>query len=65
MKPPPTQFVWEFQCLLEPPDRRVWSSDILLLQCWETRLGQEMYKLVLFDLLMGLLVTLLVQFPRK
>ncbi|GAB1291480.1 Transmembrane channel-like protein [Apodemus speciosus] len=33
--------------------------------CWETRLGQEMYKLVLFDLLMGLLVTLLVQFPRK
>ncbi|XP_051018202.1 transmembrane channel-like protein 4 [Acomys russatus] len=35
------------------------------LPCWETRLGQEMYKLVLFDLLMGLLVTLLVQFPRK
>nr|Q496Z4.1 RecName: Full=Transmembrane channel-like protein 4 [Rattus norvegicus]AAI00658.1 Transmembrane channel-like 4 [Rattus norvegicus] len=33
--------------------------------CWETRLGQEMYKLVLFDLLMGLLVTLLIQFPRK
>lgn len=33
--------------------------------CWETRLGQEMYKLVLFDLLTGLLVTLLVQFPRK
>ncbi|EGW07371.1 Transmembrane channel-like protein 4 [Cricetulus griseus] len=33
--------------------------------CWETRLGQEMYKLVIFDLLMGLLVMLLVQFPRK
>ncbi|XP_017652293.1 transmembrane channel-like protein 4 [Nannospalax galili] len=35
------------------------------LPCWETRLGQEMYKLVLFDLLMGLIVTLLIQFPRK
>lgn len=35
------------------------------LPCWETRLGQEMYKLVLFDLLMGLLVVMLVQFPRK
>nr|XP_004671575.2 transmembrane channel-like protein 4 isoform X1 [Jaculus jaculus] len=35
------------------------------LPCWETRLGQEMYKLVLFDLLMCLAVTLLYQFPRK
>lgn len=35
------------------------------LPCWETRLGQEMYKLVIFDLLMSLLVILLVQFPRK
>ncbi|KAL1765317.1 transmembrane channel 4 [Sigmodon hispidus] len=35
------------------------------LPCWETRLGQEMYKLVLFDLVMGLLVMLLIQFPRK
>ncbi|XP_004694137.1 PREDICTED: transmembrane channel-like protein 4 [Condylura cristata] len=33
--------------------------------CWETRLGKEMYKLMLFDLLTGLAVPLLVQFPRK
>ncbi|XP_037674727.1 transmembrane channel-like protein 4 isoform X1 [Choloepus didactylus] len=35
------------------------------LPCWETRLGQEMYKLLIFDLLTGLAGILLIQFPRK
>ncbi|EPQ16236.1 Transmembrane channel-like protein 4, partial [Myotis brandtii] len=35
------------------------------LPCWETRLGQEMYKLLIFDLLTGLATMLLIQFPQK
>ncbi|XP_030641330.1 transmembrane channel-like protein 4 [Chanos chanos] len=34
-------------------------------QCWETRVGQEMYKLTLFDLLTTLAVLILVEFPRR
>uniref|UniRef100_A0A8C8VPX0 Transmembrane channel-like protein n=1 Tax=Pelusios castaneus TaxID=367368 RepID=A0A8C8VPX0_9SAUR len=33
--------------------------------CWETSVGQEMYKLLIFDLVVVLVVMLLVEFPRK
>nr|XP_046256124.1 transmembrane channel-like protein 7 [Scatophagus argus] len=33
--------------------------------CWETRIGQEMYKLTLFDLLITTAVLVLVEFPRR
>ncbi|XP_061444643.1 transmembrane channel-like protein 4 isoform X2 [Rhineura floridana] len=33
--------------------------------CWETSVGQEMYKLLIFDLLIMLLVMMFVDFPRK
>ncbi|KAK2506861.1 hypothetical protein MC885_018313 [Smutsia gigantea] len=33
--------------------------------CWETQVGQEMYKLMIFDLIIILAVTLFVDFPRK
>lgn len=34
-------------------------------QCWETRIGQEMFKLTLFDLLINVAVLVLVEFPRR
>lgn len=34
-------------------------------QCWETRVGQEMYKLMLFDFLINVAVLILVEFPRR
>ncbi|XP_063064130.1 BOS complex subunit NOMO1 [Engraulis encrasicolus] len=33
--------------------------------CWETRVGQEMYKLMIFDFLIIGAVTVFVEFPRK
>ncbi|KAM6940410.1 transmembrane channel-like protein 7, partial [Xenentodon cancila] len=37
----------------------------ILYSCWETRVGQEMYKLTVFDFIIIFAVTLLVEFPRK
>ncbi|XP_073512493.1 voltage-gated chloride channel TMC4 [Phyllobates terribilis] len=34
-------------------------------KCWETRVGQEMYKLLIFDFLTVLVMILLVDFPRR
>ncbi|XP_028282273.1 transmembrane channel-like protein 7 [Parambassis ranga] len=36
-----------------------------LYPCWETRVGQEMYRLTLFDLLITIAVLILVEFPRR
>ncbi|KAM4813938.1 transmembrane channel-like protein 7 [Urocitellus parryii] len=36
-----------------------------LYPCWETQVGQEMYKLMIFDFIMILAVTIFVDFPRK
>lgn len=33
--------------------------------CWETRVGQEMYKLALFDFLTTIAVLILIEFPRR
>ncbi|KAL6109396.1 tmc4 [Pungitius sinensis] len=33
--------------------------------CWETRVGQEMYKLTLFDFLVNIALLFLVEFPRR
>ncbi|XP_022611142.1 transmembrane channel-like protein 7 [Seriola dumerili] len=37
----------------------------VLYSCWETRVGQEMYKLTVFDFIIIVAVTIFVEFPRK
>ncbi|XP_034095087.1 transmembrane channel-like protein 7 [Gymnodraco acuticeps] len=37
----------------------------VLYPCWETRIGQEMYKLTIFDFIIIFAVTVFVEFPRK
>ncbi|XP_019744927.1 transmembrane channel-like protein 7 [Hippocampus comes] len=37
----------------------------VLYSCWETRIGQEMYKLTVFDFIIIVAVTIFVEFPRK
>lgn len=37
----------------------------VLYSCWETRVGQEMYKLAIFDFIIIFAVTIFVEFPRK
>ncbi|KAK5899861.1 hypothetical protein CesoFtcFv8_009289 [Champsocephalus esox] len=37
----------------------------VLYSCWETRIGQEMYKLTIFDFIIIFAVTVFVEFPRK
>lgn len=64
-----------------PPEAQDWGLEVTLVepgffcskpgsflswfQCWETQVGQEMYKLMIFDLIIILAVTLFVDFPRK
>ncbi|XP_017272464.1 transmembrane channel-like protein 7 [Kryptolebias marmoratus] len=36
-----------------------------LYSCWESRVGQEMYKLTIFDFIIIAAVTIFVEFPRK
>ncbi|KAM9305536.1 transmembrane channel-like protein 7 [Gastrophryne carolinensis] len=33
--------------------------------CWESRVGQEMYKLMIFDFIIIVAVTIFIEFPRK
>ncbi len=38
---------------------------LVLLQCWETYVGQQFYKLAVLDFFVIIGVTFLVQYPRK
>eukprot|EP00066_Takifugu_rubripes_P010122 XP_003977688.1 PREDICTED: transmembrane channel-like protein 4 [Takifugu rubripes] len=49
----------------EEDDCRLCQYNHKLYPCWETRVGQEMYKLTVFDLLVTIATLVLVEFPRR
>jgi hypothetical protein len=40
------------------------TAGSLLLQCWETSLGQQVYRLVITDFLLAVVATSLLEFVR-
>ncbi|XP_044534998.1 transmembrane channel-like protein 7 [Gracilinanus agilis] len=46
-------------------DCRICGYNHKLYPCWENQVGQEMYKLMIFDLIINLAVTIFIEFPRK
>uniref|UniRef100_A0A8D2LA99 Transmembrane channel-like protein n=1 Tax=Varanus komodoensis TaxID=61221 RepID=A0A8D2LA99_VARKO len=57
----------QITCNGDPQNSRCQNCgyDNQLHPCWETSVGQEMYKLMIFDVVIVLLVILFVEFPRK
>jgi len=43
----------------------VGSGECQALHCWETGIGQQLYRLVITDAIAKLIVTIFVEFPRK
>ncbi|XP_072317452.1 transmembrane channel-like protein 7 [Eucyclogobius newberryi] len=55
----------QITCEQDKADCELCHYNVKAYQCWETRVGQEMYKLTLFDLIINLAVLILVEFPRR
>ncbi|XP_036394554.1 transmembrane channel-like protein 7 [Megalops cyprinoides] len=49
----------------DSPDCKLCSYNYEQYQCWETSVGQEMYKLAMFDFITVIAVMILVEFPRR
>ena len=41
------------------------KQTIIIFQCWETYVGQELYKLVIMDFIVVVAVTFGAEFPRR
>ncbi|XP_078097059.1 transmembrane channel-like protein 7 [Mustelus asterias] len=57
--------LWSQITTCEDGDCKTCGYNNELYPCWETRIGQEMYKLMIFDLIIISSVALFVEFPRK
>ncbi|KAJ0066543.1 hypothetical protein NL108_014526, partial [Boleophthalmus pectinirostris] len=55
----------QITCEKAEADCNLCGYNVKAYQCWETRVGQEMYKLTLFDLIINVAVLVLVEFPRR
>lgn len=42
-----------------------WPQDLSALQCWENSVGEELYKLSLFNFLLTVAFAFLVSLPRR
>ncbi|XP_041063110.1 transmembrane channel-like protein 7 isoform X2 [Carcharodon carcharias] len=57
--------LWSQITTCKNPDCKPCGYNNKLYPCWETRIGQEMYKLMIFDLITISFVALFLEFPRK
>ncbi|CAL1611012.1 unnamed protein product [Knipowitschia caucasica] len=55
----------QITCEKTPEDCALCKYNVKVYQCWETRVGQEMYKLTLFDLIINFAMLFLVEIPRR
>lgn len=56
---------WEFIIHKKNSSNESESGEKVPIKCWETYVGQQMYKLILLDFLVPFILTFIVEYPRR